>query len=380
MSRPLCVLLPEVGLVTETFIRWDARELLPRGTVVVADPPPDGASVRQSPAWDLDRVPALVFTPVDGDPPPSTGRRRAVAAFLTHHGVEVVLVEYLDFADRWFDLLSQLGLRVWLRAHGVDVSARLREARWRRAYLAYRSAAGIIVPSTVAATSLCSLGLPPQKVHVVRYGVRVPERPRRQHGPRDEVSCVAVGRLVPKKAPLLLLAAFHRAAEHDARLRLNVVGDGPLMDQARSYVQQHGLAGRVCLHGRLPHPQTLELVRGADVLLHHAVVSPADGDTEGQPLAILEAMAAGVPVIATDHAGIPEVVTDRLNGRLVAEGDVDGMAAVLRELAADANARHRLGLAARATIRRGHTTEHARRQLLTLLQLPVPSTPVTDAL
>ena len=56
----------------------------------------------------------------------------------------------------------------------------------------------------------------------------------------------------------------------------------------------------------------------ADILLHHAVTSPTDGDTEGQPLAILEAMAAGVAVITTDHAGIPELVTDGVNGRLVA--------------------------------------------------------------
>jgi colanic acid/amylovoran biosynthesis glycosyltransferase len=379
VPQPLCIVLPEIGVVSETFIRWDVSELLPGGTVVVADPPPDGVSVRHDPAWGVDGIPSLVFTPVEGDPPPSAERRQAVAAFLGRHGVEVVLVEYLDFADRWFDLLGQLGLRVWLRGHGIDVSARLREARWRRTYLAYQAAAGIIVPSTAAATSLHALGLPPEKMHVVRYGVQVPDPPRRKPEPRDEVSCVAVGRLVPKKAPLLLLAAFHRAADHDERLTLDVVGDGPLMDLARSYVQQHGLDGRVRLHGRLPHPQTLDLVRDADILLHHAVTSSTDGDTEGQPLAILEAMAAGVPVIATDHAGIPEVVTDRVNGRLVAEGDVEGMAAALRELAADADARHTFGLAARTTIQCGHTMEHARRRLLTLLQLPVPATAVAGA-
>jgi colanic acid/amylovoran biosynthesis glycosyltransferase len=379
VPQPLCVVLPEIGVVSETFIRWDVDRLLPGGTVVVADPPPQGASVRQDPAWGIDDIPALVFTPVEGDPPPSVERRQAVASFLARHGVEVVLVEYLDFADRWFEFLGQLGVRVWLRGHGVDLSARLRETRWRRTYLAYAAAAGIIVPSTAAAVGLHALGLPPEKVHVVRYAVQMPDRTTRRPGPGDRVSCVAVGRLVPKKAPLLLLAAFHRAAEEDERLTLDVVGDGPLMDHSRSYVRKHGLDGRVRLHGRLPHRQTLDLVRGADILLHHAVTSRTDGDTEGQPLAILEAMAAGVPVIATDHAGIPEVVTDSVNGRLVAEGDVDGMAGVLRELVADANIRRTFGMAARTTIQREHTPEHARRRLLTLVGLPIPASVAAGA-
>jgi colanic acid/amylovoran biosynthesis glycosyltransferase len=375
VPRPLCIFVPEIGLVTETFIRWDIRELLPVGTVVVADPPPAGESVRSAPAWDAGDCPSLIFKPQPGDPPPGPESKAAVADFLAVHDVEVVLVEYLDFADRWFDFLAEREVRVWIRGHGVDLSARLRQAQWRQAYRRYTGAAGIIVPNHVAASALTELGLPPEKVHVVRYSVDFPVVAT----VRDEhvVPCVAVGRLVPKKAPLLVVDAFRRAAERDDRLTLDLVGDGPLMDNLRNYVDDHDLSTRVRLHGRLPHADTLALVRGADVLLHHAITSPEDGDTEGQPLAILEAMAAGVPVIATHHAGIPEVIEHKVNGLLIREHDVAGMATALLSLAADPDMRSRLGTTARVTTEQRHGHDHARRTLLSLFGLRADQPAVT---
>src|SRR5215475_10037161 len=131
---PLAILLPEVGLASETFIRWDVERLLPSATAVVVDPPPGGLSVGGETTWSLGDQPALVFEPVEGDPYPSDERIAAVLAFLERHHVAEVLVEYLDFADRWFDGLRRAGLRVWVRGHGVDLSARLRENQRVTAY------------------------------------------------------------------------------------------------------------------------------------------------------------------------------------------------------------------------------------------------------
>jgi colanic acid/amylovoran biosynthesis glycosyltransferase len=96
------------------------------------------------------------------------------------------------------------------------------------------------------------------------------------------VRCVAVGRLVPKKAPRLVLDAFRRAAERDDRITLDLVGDGPLMDDLRRYTDDHELGARMRLYGRLPHAHTLALARRADLLLHHAIAAQDYGDTEGQ--------------------------------------------------------------------------------------------------
>jgi colanic acid/amylovoran biosynthesis glycosyltransferase len=358
--------------LSETFIQWDVQHLLPGRVVVVADPPPRGRSVEDGPAWAPGGAPTLAFQPRRGDPPPSIGQRAAVSRFLSDHGVQVALVEYLDFADRWFEFLVEHGLRVWLRAHGVDISARLREERWRAAYRRYRAAEGIIVPSRAAVKALiAATGLPAAKVLPIPYCVQVPPERKPIYRPGGMVRCVAVGRLVPKKAPLLVLEAFRQAAQRSGRLSLDMVGDGPLMDQVRRYVDAHRLSSRVHLYGSLPHRKTLGLVSGSDILLHHAVTSP-EGDSEGQPLAVLEAMAAGACVIATRHAGIPEIVEDGTSGRLLAEGDVPGMATAVVELADDPVERHRLGQAARRTILAGHTYGHARRALLSLLRPPIP--------
>lgn len=157
MPQPLCVLLPEVGVASETFLRWDVQRLLPGGTAVVSDPPPQGETVLGRPAWEVTHVPHLGLRPVPGDPPPSKERQQAVRTFLAERGVEVALIEYFDFADRWFDLLRDAGVRVWVRGHGVDLSARLRDPHWRRVYERFATADGLIVPSRAAAARLRGL-------------------------------------------------------------------------------------------------------------------------------------------------------------------------------------------------------------------------------
>lgn len=82
MPRPLCVLLPEIGVVSETFIRWDVHTLLPGGTVVIADPPPAGESLRHGAAWGTGDCPTLAFESLPGAPPPPPDRVSAVAGFL----------------------------------------------------------------------------------------------------------------------------------------------------------------------------------------------------------------------------------------------------------------------------------------------------------
>jgi hypothetical protein len=154
MRYPLCVLTPEVGVLSETFIEWDINQLLPGKTVVVADPPPLGETVLRAPSWTTD-APALRFDPLPGDPLPTSERRAQLARFLRDHGVEVVLVQFLDFAQRWFDVLIDAGVRVWLRGHGADLSVRLDSS-----YVRFAAATGITVPSKAAADRLLSVGLP----------------------------------------------------------------------------------------------------------------------------------------------------------------------------------------------------------------------------
>src|SRR5688500_3594687 len=152
--------------------------------------------------------------------------------FLREHKVQVILGEYLDQSVRWLDLARELNVRFFAHAHGVDVSSRLRAAKWRSEYLRYDESDGVITMSHASRARLISLGMSESKVHAIPYGVDVPPE-HTKRAPRDIIKCLAVGRMVAKKSPILMLDAFRRAVEAWPQLRLDYVGAGPLLAAAR---------------------------------------------------------------------------------------------------------------------------------------------------
>ena len=373
----LAVLTPDLGLASETFIRRHCNELLPGLTAAVA-------RTLQA-AWRPEG-PVLLMDALH-PPKPSTIRRLArklvaraaepesaqysqeqAEQFLRKHGVAVLLGEYLHWCVQQLPLVRRLGLPFWAHGHGYDVSAHLRNPRYQEAYRQFADIAGVVVVSEHSRRRLIELGLPAAKVHVVPCGTDVPQKPSLREA-AESTRCLAVGRMVPKKGIILLLEAFRRAAEADPRLRLDLVGAGELFPAAHQFVQAVGMADRVILHGEQPFSRVRELLGQADIFVHHAIVDPISGDEEGLPVAILEAMAAGIPVVATRHAGIPEAVADGETGLLSAEGDSAAMAQNLLRLSRDASLRRACGEAAWARARQRFSWERERRDLLDLMGL-----------
>lgn len=359
MSHPLAVCVPVMGLASESFIRRHVEQLLPGGTVVIArrPAPPDAAS------WSAD-VPTLWLDPLL-DEWGGERERAAVADFLRAHGVRAVLAEYLDIWLPFLPAFARAGTRCVAHAHGYDVSVRLREDHWRAAYLAYRDVHAVVTMSRYSRSRLVDLGLPHERVQVVPYGVDVPAAPDRV--PQAQVRVLVVGRLVGKKSPLTTLEACRRAADRGARLSVTVIGDGPLRDEVQSAAQAAGLP--VELQGAQPHSEVLAAMRVADVFCQHSVTDAETGDEEGLPVAVLEAMAHGLPVVSTRHAGIPEAVEEGVSGFLVAEGDVEAMAERITALAADAELRRRLGAAGRQAACDRFSWAAERGSLLAVLQV-----------
>jgi colanic acid/amylovoran biosynthesis glycosyltransferase len=377
MSRPLAVFAPLVGGLSETFIRRHMEALLPGGTVVVADSDqrPYGGY------WSVD-CPVLYL-----HQPPRKGRLRRLAdgiskrfgrgdgdggvrvnRFLEDNGVRVVLGEYLDWSLKWIEMLRRAGIRFFGHAHGYDVSMQLRDPRWRADYLKYDRSDGVITMSEFSKNRLAALGLERDRIHVVPYGIDVPPNAARRL-PGAEVKCLAVGRMVAKKAPILTLDAFRRAALECPELVLDYVGDGELLPAARQFVQAFGLQRRVRLHGGRSQEEVQRFMRDADIFLQHSVTDPDSGDEEGLPVAILEAMACGLPVVSTRTAGIPEAVTDGENGFLVEAGDSAEMGARLATLAKDVELRLEIGAAAWRRADRDYRWERERDDLLRILGL-----------
>jgi colanic acid/amylovoran biosynthesis glycosyltransferase len=374
---PFAVFAPHLGARSETFIRRHVQDLLPGRTVAVVGT----ASGTYAGHWAVD-CPVLVLDAFQSTLPSRIVRGMArrvgvrvsdptdrnVERFLTRHNVKVVMGEYLHVGLPCLTIAKRLGIRFCGHAHGYDVSSLLRDPKWRADYLRYNDSDGVITMSQVNRKRLIALGIHESTIHVIPYGVDVPSSPT-VRAPNQVVRCLAVGRMVTKKAPILMVDAFRRAVDACPHLRLDVVGEGALLPAVQQFVRAFDLGDRVTLHRGQPSEVVQRLMRDADMFLQHSITDEETGDEEGLPVAILEAMAQGLPIVSTRHAGIPEAVAEGESGYLVDEGDSTRMAEWVIALARDPDLRRRLGMAGWQRARECFTWEKERVNLLKVLGL-----------
>jgi colanic acid/amylovoran biosynthesis glycosyltransferase len=175
-----------------------------------------------------------------------------------------------------------------------------------------------------------ALGCAPEKIQVHRMGVDLDSFPflprtRTSSSPERTLRVVTVARLVEKKGVRYLCEAVALAAAHGVPVDLEIIGDGPLQAELESFVASRDLAGRIQLSGRRDKAYVQAALRAADVFALPSVTA-ADGDQEGIPVSLMEAMAAGVPCLSTLHSGIPELIEDGRSGWLVPERDAEALA------------------------------------------------------
>ncbi len=292
--------------------------------------------------------------------------RRRLAAFLARHGAGRVLVEYGPLGCLLGAVCATADIPFFVHFHGQDASAALKSRMQVEAYRRmFERAAGIIAPSRFIAARLAGIGCPPGKLHVVPCGID-PEKFR--PSTRVPGRLVAVGRLVEKKAPHLTIEAFSQIAGTFPDARLEVIGDGPLATLCRSTIAASRLDGKVTLHGVRDSAFVASRLEQASVFVQHSVTAK-NGDTEGLPVAILEAMAASLPVVATRHSGIPEAVADGTTGLLVEERDTAAMAAAMAELLRNPERAAAMGSAGRDRLIRCFTETMTAERLRSIMDL-----------
>jgi colanic acid/amylovoran biosynthesis glycosyltransferase len=209
--------------------------------------------------------------------------------------------------------------------HGYDAARRDVLAKYAASYRTmFTEAAAIIAVSRAMEHTLRSLGCPPDKIVYNPCGTDCEAFGNANPG-SNPPTFVAVGRFVEKKSPDLSLRAFVQVVRERPAARLRMIGDGPLREMCQGLARELGCQEAVTLLGAQPHDVVIQEMRAARAFVQHSVVA-ADGDSEGTPVAILEAGAAGLPVVATRHAGIPDVVVEGETGLLVDEHDVTDMA------------------------------------------------------
>lgn len=209
--------------------------------------------------------------------------------------------------------------------HGHDVHGHLRGRAPDYYRPLFARAAALVVCSEFMHERLLVLGAPATKLTLIPNGidpVPIPFHPR--PAPPGGRTLLSIGRLVPFKGLEHLLAALAQPALRGTDLRLQIVGDGPLRERLRTQATELGLVDRVHFLGARTRDEVQALLATADLYVAPAVID-AEGNTETQGVALLEAMASGLPVIASAVGGIPETLGEAA-AALVPPGDPAALA------------------------------------------------------
>jgi colanic acid/amylovoran biosynthesis glycosyltransferase len=272
----------------------------------------------------------------------------SLESFFRSHEVDVIIAEFgTNGAEIWRHA-EKLGIPLIVHFHGHDAHRSETVNPLREKYRGmFQSAFRIISVSRCMTDALVALGCPPGKIVTNPYG------------PRDSFfeitsdyrpTILALGRFTDIKANPLTLLAFKQVLEQVPEARLVMAGDGELLETCKTLAEVWGIADRVSFPGAVVHSEILSLFGQACCFVQHSVI-PSYGDAEGTPVVILEAQAAGLPVVSTRHAGITEAVVHGQTGFLVSERDVQSMANHLLVLVRNPELCRAMGANARKHIR-----------------------------
>jgi len=207
--------------------------------------------------------------------------------------------------------------------HGADVMVDMNKPAYREATLQMLDAVTLVlVRSDSLRHALIELGCDPKKIEVQRTGIPLAEFPFRQRvlPNNGEWHFVQAGRLIEKKGLPVTIRAFEVFVRQHLNATLTIAGEGPLLRELETLARELKIAERVSFTGFISQEQLREIYYRSHIFLHPSQIG-RDGNQEGIPNSMLEAMATGLPVFATEHGGIPEAIEHGVSGVLVPERD-----------------------------------------------------------
>jgi len=293
--------------------------------------------------------------------------RRSLTRHLAKNRVDVVLAEYGPTALSVLDACEAAGIPMVTHFHGWDAYVLAPREETRAEYArVFTVSEAIIAVSRHMKQHLEGLGAPGEKVVWNPCGADVPET--RTGAPENAPpTYMAIGRETPKKAAIVALMAFARVRQALPDAGMEFVGfhaEGPLLQAVRAL----DLDDSVSFLGPLPHEEVLKRFAGVRCYVHPSVTAP-DGDMEGTPVSVMEAMAAGVPVVATRHGGIADLLEGTSAGILVEEYDVESTAQAMIAYGRDPERAARDGDEGRDLMKKHWSMDHSVERLGQVVQL-----------
>jgi colanic acid/amylovoran biosynthesis glycosyltransferase len=229
--------------------------------------------------------------------------------------------------------------------HGADVLVDMEKPAYRRATKQMLEAVRrVFVRSESLRQAVLDLGCAEEKIDLVRTGIPLEEFPFRDRdfSTNGEWRLVQAGRLIEKKGLVTTLHAFTRFLREHPKATLTIAGEGPMRAELQQLISKLRIDDRVTLAGFLSQEKLRETFYASHIFLHPSETG-GDGNQEGIPNSMLEAMATGLPAFATTHGGIPEAIQNGVSGILIPERDHAALASALLAAVNDRNVLLRLG-------------------------------------
>ena len=218
------------------------------------------------------------------------------------------------------------------------------------------------------------------KIEVVHVGVNpnvYAEEASRARKDGTRTRLLSVASLTGAKGFTFLIDACARLVSEGADLECTIVGDGPMRDTIRARIEQHRLGDRVRMTGALPQHEVARLVGDCDIFVLPSVIA-YNGQMDGIPISLMEAMAAGRPVVASAISGIPELVEHGVSGVLVDATHPERIASSVRMLMNDPELRARMGAAGQARVRESFDVSRAAAEMMALFDRHEKVRPAPD--
>jgi len=268
----------------------------------------------------------------------SSNQKKFFTKIISNNNVKLIHAQFGPSGIEILPIAKDLNVPLVVSFHGYDGSILLKYEDYKKNLKRTFEYSYVIVPSHFMLNELNEKVGKIFKYSIINYGIPLDDfryvqrvSVKNKVDRDEEITFLQVSNFVEKKGHFYTISAFRELLKFYPNVQLVLAGDGYLKGEIQELVNKMGLNNNVIFPGVVNHNQVSDFMNKADIFLHHSITS-SEGDKEGIPNVIMEAMATGLPCISTNHAGIPELIKDGINGLLIEEKDINSYIEKMKEL------------------------------------------------
>jgi colanic acid/amylovoran biosynthesis glycosyltransferase len=267
--------------------------------------------------------------------------------------------------------LKEIGIiksKIITSFYGFDVSRATKYKKQLYQKLFQKGDLFISLSNFMKKQQLNKLGAPDKKIIIHHLGVDLEKfKLEKKHNLKKTIRLLTIARLTEKKGLAYSIKAFQKLHKNYPNIEYNIIGNGPLKTKLEKIIEELNLKNKVNLLGEMNKNQIKKILENSDIFILTSVTA-SDGDMEGTPTVILEAMSAELPILSTWHAGIPEQIKNYETGLLVTEKDIPDISQKLSYLIENPKISYKMGKNGRMYVKKYYNIKKLNDELVKIYQ------------